>query len=102
MRVAFIFSFLRLPLPAISRSISFRMDRNNSRGTATSAIWKTIFRGWRTIFAPIVINFSDHATARFHHAWFARARHLEHSADLPAAEFRRGYKDAQPAPLPFH
>ena len=26
----------------LSRSIAFRMSTNNSRGTATSAIWKTI------------------------------------------------------------
>jgi hypothetical protein len=31
---------------------------NNSRGTATSAIWKMIFREWRTTFAPILISFS--------------------------------------------
>ena len=34
------------------------MARNNSRGSATSAIWKTIFREWRTTFAPILISFS--------------------------------------------
>ncbi len=33
------------------------MARNNSCGTATSAIWKSIFREWRTTFAPISINF---------------------------------------------
>ena len=41
----------------LRRSIAFRMLRNNSRGTATSAIWKTIFREWRTTFAPILISF---------------------------------------------
>src|ERR1039457_5411064 len=34
------------------------MDRNNSRGTATSAIWKTTFLAWHTTFAPILISFS--------------------------------------------
>ena len=42
----------------LRRSIAFRMSRNNSRGIATSAIWKTIFREWRTTFAPILISFS--------------------------------------------
>jgi hypothetical protein len=32
------------------------MARNNSRGTATSAIWKTIFPEWRATFAPILIR----------------------------------------------
>ena len=40
------------------RSIAFRMSRNSSLGTATSAIWKMIFREWRTTFAPILISFS--------------------------------------------
>jgi hypothetical protein len=34
------------------------MDLNISRGTATSAIWKTTFFEWRTTLAPILINFS--------------------------------------------
>jgi integrase len=34
------------------------MARNNYYGTTTAAIWKTIFREWRTTFAPILINFS--------------------------------------------
>ena len=42
----------------LSRPIPSRMSRNNSRGTATSAIWKIICRAWRTTFAPILINFS--------------------------------------------
>ncbi len=42
----------------LSRPIPSKMARNNSRGTATSAIWKTIFREWRTTFAPILISFS--------------------------------------------
>src|SRR5208283_3991324 len=42
----------------LSRPILSRMARNNSRGTATSAIWKTIFPEWRTTFAPILISFS--------------------------------------------
>jgi hypothetical protein len=33
-----------------SRPIRSKMVWNNSRGTATSAIWKTIFREWRTTF----------------------------------------------------
>ena len=41
-----------------SRLIPSRMARNNSRGTATSAIWKIICREWRTTFAPILISFS--------------------------------------------
>jgi len=40
---------------ALNRS---RMDRNNSLGTATLAIWKTTCREWRTTFAPILISFS--------------------------------------------
>ena len=42
----------------LSRPIPSRMTRNNSRGTATSAIWKTISREWRTTFAPILMSFS--------------------------------------------
>jgi len=41
-----------------SRPIPSKIARNNSRGTATSAIWKTIFREWRTTLAPILISFS--------------------------------------------
>jgi hypothetical protein len=40
------------------RSMAFRMSRNNSQGTATSSIWKTILLEWRTTFAPILISFS--------------------------------------------
>jgi hypothetical protein len=43
---------------SLSRPILSRMARNNSRGTATSAIWKTIFREWRTTFAPILMSYS--------------------------------------------
>jgi len=42
----------------LSRPIPSRMARNNSRGTATSAIWKIICREWRTTFAPILVSFS--------------------------------------------
>jgi hypothetical protein len=42
----------------LNRPIPSRMARNNSLGTATSAIWKTIFRESRTTFAPILISFS--------------------------------------------
>ena len=42
----------------LRRSIPLRMSRNNSLGTATSAIWKTIFREWRTTSATILISFS--------------------------------------------
>jgi len=42
----------------LSRLIRSKIVWNNSRGTATSAIWKAIFREWRTTFAPILINFS--------------------------------------------
>ena len=55
------FHFLLHPDAAagnLSRPIPSRIARNNSLGTATSAIWKTIFREWRTTFAPILINFS--------------------------------------------
>ena len=39
---------------------------NSARGTATSASWKTTWRPWRTIRAPIFTSFSrrvvsDHA-----------------------------------------
>lgn len=39
-------------------SIAPRMARNNSRGTATSAIWKITCREWPTTFAAILISFS--------------------------------------------
>jgi hypothetical protein len=35
-----------------------RIAANNSRRTATSAIWKITYREWGTTFAPILINFS--------------------------------------------
>jgi len=38
--------------------IRSRIARNNSRGIATSAIWKITCRAWRTTFAPILISFS--------------------------------------------
>jgi hypothetical protein len=41
-----------------SRSMARRISRNNSRGTATSAIWKTTFLAWHTTFAPTLISFS--------------------------------------------
>jgi len=44
---------------SLRRSIAQRIARNNLRGTATSASWKTTRRAWRTIFAPILINFSE-------------------------------------------
>src|ERR1017187_8106014 len=55
------FHFLLHPVAAagnLRRSIPSRMARNNSRGTATSAIWTLVFREWRTHFAPILISFS--------------------------------------------
>ena len=55
------FHFLLHPVAAagnLRRSIPSRMARNNSRGSATSAIWKTIFREWRTTFA--CPEFGDH------------------------------------------
>jgi len=42
----------------LSRPIRSKIVWNNSLGTATSAIWNTIFREWRTTFAPILISFS--------------------------------------------
>jgi len=47
-----------------SRPIPSRIARNNSFGTATSAIWKTIFQEWRTTFAPILISFSRNVRVR--------------------------------------
>ena len=41
-----------------SRLIPSRMAWSNSLGTSTSAIWKSIFREWRTTSAPILISFS--------------------------------------------
>jgi hypothetical protein len=41
-----------------SHPILSRIVRNNSRGIATSAIWKITCREWRTTFAPILIGFS--------------------------------------------
>ena len=55
------FHFLLHPVAAagnLSRPIPSRMARNNSLGTATSAIWKTTFWEWHTTFAPILISFS--------------------------------------------
>ena len=42
----------------LSRPIRSKIVWNNSLCTATSAIWKMIFREWRTTFAPILISFS--------------------------------------------
>ncbi len=42
----------------LSHPILSRIVRNNSRETATSAIWKITCRAWRTTFAPILISFS--------------------------------------------
>jgi hypothetical protein len=42
----------------LNRQLPSRMARNNSRETATSAIWKTIFRELRTTFTPILFGFS--------------------------------------------
>ena len=41
-----------------SRLIRSRITRNNRFGTATSAIWKTIYRECATTFAPILMSFS--------------------------------------------
>ncbi len=49
---------IRLPQEACRRSIPNRMARNNFRGTAASAIWKTICRECQTTLAPILIGFS--------------------------------------------
>jgi len=40
----------------LRHSILSRIVRNNSRGIATSAIWKITCRAWRTTFAPILIS----------------------------------------------
>ncbi len=52
--------FIQPPARTVGRkrSMAVRMVRNNSRGTATSAIWKTTCRECRTTLAPILINFS--------------------------------------------
>ena len=34
------------------------MRLNRSRGTATSAIWKTVYRAWAMTFGPILTTFS--------------------------------------------
>jgi hypothetical protein len=39
-------------------SISLRIFRNKSLGTATSANWNVTYRPWLTTFAPIFTNFS--------------------------------------------
>jgi hypothetical protein len=52
MRVLSLFLHPDAAMGNLRRSIACRMDRNNSLGTATSAIWKTIFPEWRTTFAP--------------------------------------------------
>jgi hypothetical protein len=58
MRVLSLFLHPDIADDNLSRPIRSKMARNNSRGTATSAIWKMIFREWRTTFAPILISFS--------------------------------------------
>jgi hypothetical protein len=58
MRVLSLFLHPDAAAGKLSRPIPARMDRNNSLGIATSAIWKTIFPEWRTTFAPILISFS--------------------------------------------
>ncbi|MGD0744397.1 MAG: hypothetical protein ABSA45_04500 [Verrucomicrobiota bacterium] len=58
MRVLSLFPYPDAAAGNLSRPIPSRMARNNSRGTATSAIWRTIFREWRTTFAAILIGFS--------------------------------------------
>ena len=52
------------------RSIRRRIPANSARGTATSASWKTTYRPWRTIRAPIFTSFSrkvvsDHCATSF-------------------------------------
>jgi hypothetical protein len=42
----------------LRRSMALRMDRNNSRGIATSAIWKITLRACVTTLAPILMSFS--------------------------------------------
>jgi len=42
----------------LSRPIRPRIAANNSRDTATSAIWKMRYRAWQITFAPILITFS--------------------------------------------
>jgi hypothetical protein len=49
------------------------MARNNSRGTATSAIWKTTFWAWHTTFAPILISFSRNVVSGVLEAGIAAA-----------------------------
>ncbi len=58
MRLLSLFLHPDIAVANLSRPILSRMARNNSRGTATSAIWKAIFPEWRTTFAPILISFS--------------------------------------------
>ncbi len=41
-----------------NRWMRSRIAANNSRGTATSAIWNVTYLECRTTFAPILINFS--------------------------------------------
>jgi len=58
LRLLSLFLHPATPVGNLRRSIASRMALNNSRGTATSAIWKIICREWRTTFAPILISFS--------------------------------------------
>lgn len=53
-----LFIYPLAPAGSLRRPVACKMDRNTCRGTATSAIWKTIFREWRATFAPILISFS--------------------------------------------
>lgn len=41
-----------------SRGICSRMAGNSLRGTATSAVWKNVYREWSVTFAPILISLS--------------------------------------------
>ncbi len=76
----------------LSRPIRSKIVWNNSRGTATSAIWKTIFREWRTTFAPILISFSRSVTGeRFKQGLVIGARQ-KFAAEF--SEFRIPVNDA--------
>src|SRR5208283_5625627 len=54
MRVLSLFPHPDAAAANLSRLIPSRMARNTSFRLATSAIWKTIFREWRTTFALIL------------------------------------------------
>ena len=80
------------------RLIRSRITRNNRFGTATSAIWKTIYLEWTTTLAPILISFSRSVVRDQCFTAGGRASRRRKRRRLPRWASRRresnvGYKD---------